>query len=101
MTHKQKITKAFKRLEKLGYFTAQDFWCCQSCAWNALSDGDAEKVVFYHDQDGESFGTDGNLENILHLAWAGNAKEICDILTDNGLEVSHDGASDTRIEVLP
>jgi len=35
---KTNLTNAFKELQSLGYFTGQDFWCCQTCGWNAISE---------------------------------------------------------------
>jgi hypothetical protein len=45
------LTKAFAELRKNGYFAKQNFLCCQSCGWAELSEKEAEKVVFYHNQD--------------------------------------------------
>jgi hypothetical protein len=45
------LTKAFAELRKNGYFAKQNFLCCQSCGWAALSDEEAKNAVFYHNQD--------------------------------------------------
>ena len=91
-----KLNKAFRALRKAGYFAKQNFWCCQSCGWVAMTDEQAEKAVFYHGQDndqkvkGEPF----------HLAWSGNGQEICDILNANGVKTSWEGTANKRIQVI-
>ena len=101
LTHQDKITDAFYVLENLGYFVAQDFWCCQNCAWNALTDEQALKAVFYHRQDADSLDADGNLKEYMYLAWAGDPIEIRKVLEANGLKVEHNGEQDDRIKLLP
>jgi hypothetical protein len=49
------LTKAFAELRKNGYFAKQNFLCCQSCGWAALSDEEAKNAVFYHNQDYRDF----------------------------------------------
>ena len=97
ITHEM-VTKAFTELEKIGYFAKENFWCCQSCGWSAVPEG-VEKVVFYHEQDNESWGAD-YLEHGLYLAWNGDCKEIKNILESCGLKVEHDESEDTRIMIL-
>jgi len=90
-----KITKAFKELRKKGYFAKQNFWCCQNCAWHALTDEQAKKAVFYHSQDAENLRDTGD----CHLAWSGDGQEIVDILTQNDIKVKWDGSENTRIKI--
>jgi hypothetical protein len=81
-----------------------------SCGWAAVPEGQ-EKVVFYHDQDQFAFceepGGDcgdnnrGNLVHPLYIAWSGDAKEIIDCLSQQGLETEWDGTPETRIAILP
>jgi hypothetical protein len=98
-TIKQKVNNAFRQLRKIGYFARQDFWCCQSCAWNAVPE-ENKKVVFYHHQDNDAWGKSGSLKDDLYLAWSGDSEEICQILRNNGLQVFHDGSENTRIKIL-
>ena len=48
-----KLSIAFQKLEQAGYFARQNFWCCQTCGWDAVPDSHANKAVFYHHQDNE------------------------------------------------
>ena len=104
----KRIAKAFAALESKGYFTAMHFQCCQSCGWGAVP-LDAEKAVFYHDQDNYAFESQdepdynisGKLRHKLHLAWSVNAKEIIEALADQGLETEWDGSDEHRIAILP
>lgn len=90
---KTKINLAFRDLRKAGYFAKQDFWCCQSCAWSDIPD-ETKKVVFYHKQD-----TNDLKQGSFHLAWAGNAHEIIDILRSCGLVVVWKEDESKRINV--
>jgi len=94
-TNKEQINKAFKELRRVGYFAKQDFWCCQSCGWGAMTDKEAEKAVFYHRQDLERFKETGE----LMLAWSGNGAEIVRIFEHFGLKINWNGLGDTRISV--
>ena len=89
------LSKAFEDLEKKGYFAKLNFWCCQSCAWAAITDKEAEKAVFYHQQDAEDLRDTGS----CHLAWSGNGQEIVDVLTENGMDVEWSGSENSRIKI--
>ena len=91
-----KLTSAFKELRKAGYFAKQNFWCCQSCAWHAVPEERADRVVFYHKQDKESLARSGS----VHLAWSGNGHEICRILNENGIATEWEGNENKRILAL-
>jgi hypothetical protein len=93
--NKKKLNQAFAALRKAGYTAKQNFLCCQSCAWNALSNKEAEKAVFYHQQDADDLKETG----IIHLAWSGNGKEIVKILKEHGLDVEWEGSDNKRIVV--
>lgn len=93
---KSKLTKAFQALRKAGYFARQNFMCCQGCAWNAMTDEQAEKAVFFHRQDAEDLKEEGS----CHLAWAGNGKEIVKILEDNGVQTKWEGTDNKRIKIF-
>ena len=89
------LNAAFRELRKLGYKAEQNFWCCQSCAWHALTDEEAKKVVFYHKQD----GVDLKETKSCYLAWAGNGKEIVKVLKKHGIKVEWNGREATRMKI--
>lgn len=96
--YQQMIEPAFKALRKLGYFAAQDFYCCQSCGWAAIPEGQDEKAVFYHEQDAEHLK-----RGSVCLAWSGNGSEIVKTLKENidhsFVKIIWDGSDFTRIEI--
>lgn len=92
---KTNLNKAFRALRKKGYFAKQNFWCCQSCAWSAMSDEEGKKAVFYHQQDNDNLKENGT----CHLAWAGNGKEIVEILNANGVKTEWEESSNKRIKI--
>lgn len=90
-----KLNKLFDALEAEGYFARQDFMCCQSCACYEIPEDKGSKYVFYHQQD-----TENAIEsNSLHLAWAGNGKEIVRLAEEAGLIVEWEGTEAKRIGV--
>ncbi len=99
LTDRDRIRDAFKDLRKLGYFARMNFWCCQTCAWYAVPEDKAEKVVFFHHQDADSFDKIGNLEREMYLAWSGDPQVIIDTLNNHDLIATHDGNEYTRIMV--
>ena len=101
MVYKENINKMFREFRKAGYYAKQDFWCCQSCGWSALTDQQAEKAIFYHRQDKEGAFDGVRLVDSLMLAWSGDGNEICNILKNYGLKVEWDGSPDKRIAILP
>lgn len=93
---KEKISKSFAQLRKMGYFARMNFWCCSTCAWADVPEEKSDKVIFYHNQDNDSLKESGS----TYLAWASpNPQEIIDVLKNNGLTVEWDGKSGTRILV--
>lgn len=98
MTTKEKVNEAFRMLRTRGYFAKQNFWCCQTCAWADVPEGE-EMVVFYHNQDNDAW-EGKELKQDLHLAWSGNGEEIFRILELVGLNVEWDGSPDKRIKIL-
>jgi hypothetical protein len=86
------ITRAFRTLQKSGYFARKNWTCCQTCGIAEIPDG-VEKYVFYHDQDATGLWENGE----THLCWRGDPKFICDTLQAAGLEVEHNGDDRTRI----
>lgn len=103
---REKLTKAFKELRKLGFFARQNFWCCMTCGCEGVPD-DAEKYVFYHNQDKEHLLDSG----ACHLCWGGGNKErtdkeyevignqIIQTLNKHGIPTVWDGSRDTRIMI--
>ena len=92
---KAKINRMFSDLRKNGYVAKQRFWCCQSCAWAALSTKypENQNAVFYHKQDAEDLDEKGQ----VHLAWRGDGKIISAIAHRNGLVTEWNGDENTRI----
>ena len=102
MTDRTKIKRAFKELRKSGYICKSNFLCCRNCAWSHLDQEhpEADKIVFYHNQDNDNI-KGGNIDSYgLHLAWVGNGYEICYHLMKQGLNVEWDGTGGQRIKVL-
>lgn len=91
---KKKLTAAFRKLRKAGYFARQNFWCCQSSS--AIPEEYSEKYVFYHRQDNDILKE----KNECYLAWDGDGKEIVRILSEAGLYVDWNGDNNTRILVM-
>lgn len=92
----KRLNAAFRKLRKAGYFAKQNFWCCQSCGWAAMTDEQRNKAVFYHAQDNDS-KKEGRP---FHLAWSGDGNEICNILRGEGITVEWEGSPDKRICVV-
>lgn len=90
-----KITKAFRELRKLGYTAKQNFWCCQTCGWAALTDEQANKAVFYHHQDYDVLKKYG----YTFLCWSGDGNEIVSILQKHGIKTNWDGSKNKRIGI--
>ena len=95
MRHTTNLSKAFRALRKEGYTAKQNFMCCQSCAWAELSEKEAEKAVFYHNQDYRDLKRGDD----LYLAWSGDGNLIAETLIKNGMTISWDGTANTRIIV--
>lgn len=89
------LSKAFRALRKEGYVAKQNFMCCQSCGWAELSEKESEKAVFYHNQDYRDLKRGDD----LYLAWAGDGNLITKTLIENGMTISWDGTTNTRIIV--
>lgn len=92
---RKNLSNAFRELRRQGYFAKQNFTCCQSCGWSEVPEDKENRAVFYHRQDYQDMIKTGE----VYLAWAGNGQEIVKILTDNGLSVTWDGSTETRIIV--
>lgn len=97
-TTRELVTQAFKKLRKAGYFAKQNFWCCMSCGLSAIPE-DAEKFVFYHNQDNDAWNKEKELDRPLHLCWGGDGKEIVSILESVGLNTEWNGNDDSRIAI--
>lgn len=93
--NKSKLTAAFKDLRKAGYFARQNFLCCQSCGWAAMTEEQSNKAVFYHGQDNDDLKETGT----CYLVWSGDGKEIVAILKKHGVKVEWEGSEDKRIKI--
>ena len=82
---RKKLTIAFKKLRKLGYFAKQRHTCCNTCGWAEIPDGRDDKAVFYHLQDNDSLLSN---DSKLNLSWSGNHEEIIGVLKSVGIEAS-------------
>lgn len=91
-SYRAPIRKAFEELRSLGYFAKENHTCCQTCGFSEVPD-EFEKIVFYHNQDLDGLKEDGG----CHLSWAGDGKQIVDVLERNGLKVTWDGSESKRI----
>lgn len=78
-----------------GMLQKQNFLCCQSCGWAALSEEEAKLAVFYHSQDAQGLRKGDD----LYLCWAGDGQEIVDVLKNYGLDVEWEGTTNRRIVV--
>tara|TARA_R100000995_G_scaffold35555_1_gene16266 strand:- start:29695 stop:30081 length:387 start_codon:yes stop_codon:yes gene_type:complete len=90
-----RIRAAFKDLRSHGYFSRMNFWCCQTCGWDAVPKGKHEKVVFFHSQDDHNLRS----EKECFLSWAGDGDFIVEILSKYGLEPVWDGTGAKRIKI--
>ena len=100
-TDKELFNEVFRALRKKGFIAKQNFRCCQSCGWAALPEVDDDSnVVFYHNQDFESFDGKELIEPI-RLAWQGDGKLIQETFEEFGFNVAWDGTEEKRIGILP
>lgn len=105
-TDKQRFTKMFRELRKLGFVARQNYMCCQTCGWAAVENDygikdDVSNVVFYHNQDNDSFDKKGNLIEVIHLAWQGDGNKIKETAEKFGYTVDWNGTENQRIGILP
>lgn len=96
MANRTNLSQAFAELRKQGYFAKQNFMCCQSCGWAAMTEEESKQAVFYHSQDAADL-RDGD---DLYLAWNGDGHKIVSILEDFGLDVVWNEDKNDRIVVL-
>ena len=100
-TDRDRVRFAFAALRRQGCFARMDFWCCSSCAWAAVPDGE-DWVVLYHKQDAEAFDEDGNLTGrSLYLRYRGDARPVLSALLATGLRYEWSGDEYVGIEVTP
>jgi len=101
-TDKQLLNDAFSQLRKHGYFAQQNFSCCQTCGVAEVPDKYADKYVFYDIQDGYDIEIKGRINKYgMCVTWAGDAKQITDIISQTGLKAYWNGDRGTRILILP
>jgi len=101
MSNKTKATRkavkrAFKTLKDNGWYAKRNALCCGSCAWSDVpkeyKDGN---VVFYHEQDEDSFKIYGT----VYLQWQGDALQILKALFDENLHIMWNGTEHNTILV--
>lgn len=106
ISDKKVFNQMFKSLRKVGFIARQNYWCCQSCAWSAISDDyphatDDSNIVFYHNQDADSFDRDGYLTSTIYLAWQGDGNKIKEMAEMFGYTVDWNGTENQRIGIVP
>lgn len=91
------LRTAFANLRKQGWTARMNFWCCQTCAWSALSAcvKETDNVVFFHGQDNASLKADDE----CYLAWQGDGRALVEALRATGLQVKWNGSKGTRIHI--
>lgn len=92
---KKALDKAFSSLRQQGYFAAQDYWCCGTCAWCSLTEEQAERAVFYHEQSAEDLRETGS----CYLSWSGDGDRIVSTLTRFGIHASWNGSPSIAIHI--
>jgi hypothetical protein len=92
-----RVSNAFRQLREDGYFAEENWWCCGTCGWSAVPNDKHNKAVFYNEQGGDGLRDGGK----LCLTWddVDGPAHIIKRLQEAGLEVEHDGTSDTYILV--
>lgn len=104
MTDKELFNKIFRALRKKGIVAKQNFLCCQSCGWaelgSQLGDNYEGTIVFYHNQDYDSF-EGKELTRKIYLAWHGKAEDIIEEFEKEGFKVEWNGSEHERICILP
>jgi hypothetical protein len=86
------VHAAFMELRAKGYFTAENFLCCQSCGRRAAEEQNADRFVFYHGQDHDDLLETGE----VRIAWNGDGEEIRHACIRAGLRVDWNGSEATR-----
>jgi hypothetical protein len=95
---RNKITKAFTYLRKLGYFSKQNHTCCMSCGIAEVPE-DKKLYVFYHNQDFTQLIDECSREN-LYLCYEGRPNLIVEVLKLSGIKVNWDGDEGKKIECV-
>ena len=98
---RQRITRAFRELRKLGYFARQKWSCCGGCGSSEVPSKYKNKYVFYHMQDNQSIDEFGNINGELYMCHGedGNGNDIVYFLNKHGLDASWNGNINTRVLV--
>jgi hypothetical protein len=90
------LKSAFDVLSDAGYFTAMGFLCCQTCAWHAVPEDEADKAVFFHAQDADDLIETGE----CYLCWSGNVGFIRNVLEKHNIATTHNGSNTQRIKIM-
>lgn len=89
----KKVSQAFRKLRRDGYFARMNFLCCSSCGWNAIPDDKVNQAVFYNCQSADSLKETGE----VYLQWSGDGEHIAKRLKETGLQVIWDGNEKSAI----
>lgn len=97
---RQRLHKAFRTLQSLGYETSEGEWCCNTCT---VADFVTDKFVYFTEQDMDVFDEDGNLIDLLYLGWGedGDKEEIASTLEFFGLVVTKPETDATKFLIQP
>jgi hypothetical protein len=107
-TDGDRLTDAFRTLDRHGIIAREDFACCQNCGVGEIGaearDGDpARGYVFYHEQDATSAAEGGNLWLAYGLIGQPPSveigREVVSALRAEGLHVDWDESPGQRISV--
>lgn len=107
VTDCDRLTEAFRELDRGGIVAREHFACCQNCGtseiWGVADDED-RGYVFFHMQDTETAG-----DGVLYLAYGSRSNapedtvaighEVIEALEAHGLRTAWDGSAKTRIQV--
>jgi hypothetical protein len=107
-TDSDRLTDAFRTLDRAGIVARQDFACCQNCGVSEIGDEvlpkfPARGYVFYHQQDAER-AVEGGGVYLCYGSFEGAAAEtvgaeVADALRAEGLSVNWSGSAGQRIHV--
>ncbi|GIE36976.1 hypothetical protein Ait01nite_100210 [Actinoplanes italicus] len=107
-TDNDRLTDAFRALDRAGIIAREDFACCQNCGVDEIgaeapADDPARGYVFYHEQDAAGAAEGGNLWLAYGLIGQPPSveigREIASAVRAEGLRVDWDESPDQRISV--
>lgn len=103
MTDRERVAAVFKDLRSAGLTALMSYKCCSSCAVAALAKkglGDEDSYVFFHQQNDDAFGDDGNMVDALYLHHQGGGGWAAKMaFRAAGFKVAWDGTEAKCVEV--